>query len=446
MNEQPGRYRIGVGAGFGGDRMEPAAELARHAQLDALVFECLAERTIAVAQTGLRNGSSTGFDDRMLDRFRLTLPELAKRGGVAITNAGAANPIGGALATRELLDELGLDSLKVAAVTGDDVLDKLDFSGTEILGTEERLSDYESRIVSANAYVGASGVLEALDGGADVVVGGRVGDASLFTGALLHHFSRGLDDLDFLAEATLVGHMLECGGQLTGGYFADGVKKKIKGLSDLGFPFADVAADGAATFGKLAHQGGELTVDTVREQLYYEIDDPRRYLTPDLAVDLSQVSVAAGETDSVSVRGARPLYVPETLKVSIGIEDGCIAIAEISYAGAFAMERAELARAILEQRWRALATETVMPEFYYIGVNSARPWFVADQAPSEVRLRATLRTFDRSEAVRLCREVEALYTNGPAGGGGVTGSVRETIGIVSALVPAEFVQQKVTVF
>lgn len=440
-------YRIGAGSGFAGDRYEPAEILAKHGALDALVFECLAERTIALAHHDAQSGKSEGYDRRILRRLRGTLPYMLPRKAVTLTNAGAANPSAGAKAVKALTTELGHAGTTVAAVSNDDVLTKLDLKNSRILGTNDSLADLGDRLLSANAYLGVGGILEALDAGADVVVTGRVGDASLFLAPIAHRFGWDRTNLDLMAEGTLVGHLLECSGQLTGGYFADGNAKKVPGLSTLGFPYADVEANGAATFGKVAGTGGLLDRRTTLEQLLYEIDDPACYLTPDVALDLSHVSITESGPDQVRVSGARPTGVPETLKVSVGVRDGYLAVAEMSYAGPGCLQRAQMAFEIVAERWVDLygyPADDLHCDF--LGHNSSRPWWNPSHEPAEVRTRISLRTFNHSKALTLGEEVEALYTNGPAGGGGAAVNIKETIGIVSTLIPREAVTPKVEIF
>lgn len=440
-------FRIGAGSGFAGDRYEPAEILAQRGALDALVFECLAERTIALAQHDAQSGKSEGYDRRILRRMRGTLPYTLARKAVTLTNAGAANPSAGAKAVKDLAVELGHPEAQVAAVSNDDVLALLDLKNSKILGTNETLADLGDRLISANAYLGITGILESLDAGAQIVVTGRVGDASLFLAPIAHHFGWDRSNLDLLAEGTLVGHLLECSGQLTGGYFADGNAKKVPGLSTLGFPYADVEATGAATFNKVEGTGGLLDRRTALEQLLYEIDDPSCYLTPDVALDLSHVNITESGPNQVRVSGARQVGVPETLKVSVGVRDGYLAVAEISYAGPGCLQRAHMAFEIVAERWRDLHGHPIEElRCDFLGHNSSRPWWTPSQEPAEVRTRISLRTFDHRKALTLGEEVESLYTNGPAGGGGAALNIKETIGIVSTLIPREAVTAKVEMF
>jgi hypothetical protein len=443
----PDEYRIGVGAGFAGDRLDPAEDLARHGRLDAMAFECLAERTIGVAQQARREGASEGYDSRIIRRFAGTLPHLLPTGAVVTTNAGAAHPVAAARAAKHLVGELGL-SATVAAVTGDDVLDALPLREARVLGTDDTLWDLRDRLISANAYIGAEPIVNALRDGAQVVVTGRCSDAALFVAPLAHRFGWALDDLEATARATLVGHLLECAGQLTGGYFADNGRKQVPDLWNLGFPMADVRDDGSAVYAKLPGTGGLIDRRTVLEQLLYEIEDPASYKTPDVTLDMSDVAITELGDDRVRVEGARSAGRPDTLKVSVGVRDGYLALAEISYAGPGCVDRAALAAEIIRERWRHLRRRDPGElGVTLVGVDASRPWWRDGMRDTdEVRLRFAVRTFDRAVAVALCEEVEALYTNGPFGGGGVVTSARETVGIVSTLIDRDAVVPKVEIW
>lgn len=441
--------RLGVGAGFAGDRFEPAVDLVNEANLRALVFECLAERTIALAQLQLLSGVGSGFDRRILTRIERTLPSAQAHGTVIITNAGAANPMGAAVAVGQVATQLGR-GCRLAVVQGDDVLDRLQLANSAILAasTSDTLDRYEGRIVSANAYLGSEPLVRALDAEPDVIITGRVADASLFLAPLRYTFGWEEDDWDRLASGVTVGHLLECAGQLTGGYFADANTKVVNGLARLGFPFADVVANGDATFSKLDGSGGRLDRATLLEQLLYEVSDPEAYLTPDVVVDMTRLDIVEGPgMDRVSVSGAVGRPRPPDLKVSVGIRDGYEAVAEISYAGLRCVERGRLAIKIIEERWAdVLGYPDVSLDACIVGVNSCTPW----EAPfrddaSEVRVRFAVRSLEQEAAVALVNDVEALYTNGPAGGGGVAVRIHETVGIVSTLIPRESVDCSVEI-
>lgn len=434
-------YRIGVATGFAGDRFEPALVLAEHGNLDALVFECLAERTIGLAQERMSVRGQPGFDALFLQRLRQVLPILPENTNI-LTNAGAADPRGLARAISGELQRAGVNR-RVAAITGDDVLRDLP-AETQVTGTELSVADFGDRVVSANAYIGAAPAKRALESGAEIIVTGRMGDAALFAAPISHHFGADAEDPAQIAAATLIGHLLECGGQLTGGYFADGDTKTVPGLATLGFPLAEVESSGVAMLTKVAGTGGLLDRRTVLEQLFYEIDNPAAYMTPDVTLDLREVEIAVVGEDLVRISGARAEGRPEKLKVSIGVRDGYLASGSIGYVGQGARRRAELALQIIEERWELVhRRDRGELSLTVEGVNSMRPWFETDAEPPEARARAALRTFDKAAARTLAQEVEALYTNGPAGGGGVLTSVKETTGIVSALIGRDLVEPRV---
>ncbi|MBI1198588.1 MAG: acyclic terpene utilization AtuA family protein [Phenylobacterium sp.] len=438
--------RIGAGAGFSGDRIEPAVELAEKGSLDYLVFECLAERTIALAQLARRQDPSAGYDTLLEARMRAVLPACRDRGVRIVSNMGAANPRAAARRVAQIARELGQQGLKVAAVTGDDVLELALAENPPLLAGTGRLCDLGTdRILSANAYLGADGVVEALANGADVVIAGRVADPALFLGPLVHEFGWARDDWAMLAAGVLVGHLLECAGQLSGGYFADPGVKPVADLARLGFPFAQVSADGSAVVGKAAGSGGRIDLRTVKEQLLYELADPSSYLTPDVTADFSAVRMEQVGPDAVALSGARGRAAPDRLKVSVGYLDGFAGEGQIAYAGAQAVERGRLALEIVEQRLAltGVAVDELRREL--IGVDAilvGAPGH-ALSTPGEVRARIAARCATLQAAQAIGAEVEALYTNGPAGGGGVTRSASPIVAIASALLPRARIRPQV---
>ena len=419
-------------------------ELAQAGRLDYLAFECLAERTIALAQTERLSDPNAGFDPLLSSRMEAVLPACAAQGVKIITNMGAANPVGAARKVVEVARRLGLSGLKVAAVSGDDVLEVVRRENCALLERPGRVSDLGDSIISANAYLGADPIVRALGQGADVVITGRVGDPALFLAPMIHEFGWGETDWDLLASGTVVGHLLECAGQLTGGYFADPGFKDVPGLARLGFPIAEVGPDGAATFSKVEGSGGAITLATCKEQLLYEILDPSAYRQADVTSDFSAVRVDQIGKDRVAVAGARGLPRPDTLKVSIGYRDGYIGEGQISYAGPGAVGRGELALAIVRERLALIGSAAKDLRFEMIGVNALNPAVSPDMGQAaEVRVRVAGRAATAREAERIGGEVESLYTNGPAGGGGAWKSARPVTAIVSALIPRELVTSRV---
>ncbi|AMO23681.1 acyclic terpene utilization AtuA family protein [Ramlibacter tataouinensis] len=434
--------RIGAGAGYSGDRIEPAIELAQNGRLDYLVFECLAERTIALAQQTRRDRPGLGYDPMLEQRMRAVLAVAHTNGTRIVTNMGAANPKAAAAKCVEVARSLGLSGLKVAAVTGDDVLDVIRQGDYRLEETGDCLSSLGDRVVSANAYLGTAPIVAALKAGAHVVITGRAADPALFMAPLIHEFGWAMDDWERLGQATVVGHLLECAGQITGGYFADPGFKDVPDLARLGFPIGEVNDNGEVVITKVAGTGGCVNPATVKEQLLYEIHDPARYLQPDVVADFSKVQVNEIGANQVRVSGGRGTARPEALKVSVGYVDGYIGEGQISYAGAGAVDRAQLALEIVKERLRLMGVETTELRFDLIGVNSLHGSALSHAScdPYEVRLRVAGRTPSEREACRIGNEVETLYTNGPAGGGGARHSTKEVLAVQSILLPRELVK------
>lgn len=434
--------RLGAGAGYSGDRIEPAVELAEYGKLDYLVFECLAERTIALAQQARRQHQDRGYDPLLEARMRAVLPAARRNGVRIISNMGAANPIAAARKTVQIARELGMQGLKIAAVSGDDVLDAVLQGDFHFEESGEPIASIRERIVSANAYLGAAPIVAALDAQADIVLTGRVADPALFAAPLMHEFGWAFDDWQRLGAATVVGHLLECAGQITGGYFADPGYKDVPALARLGFPIGEVSADGTVVITKVAGAGGRVTEATCKEQLLYEIHDPQRYLQPDVVADFTGVRVAEVAPDRVRIDGARGQPSTATLKVSVAYRDGYIGEGQISYGGPGAVARGRLALDIVRERLGATHVDVRELRAELIGVDAlyGASRDGARGEPYEVRVRVAGRTTSHDEAQRVANEVETLYTNGPAGGGGASRSVREVIAVQSVLLPREVVQ------
>src|ERR1700759_1387092 len=296
--------RIGSGAGYSGDRIEPAVELAEKGDIQYLVFECLGERTVALAQQARLKNPESGFDPLLEKRMRAVLPICAAKGIKIVTNMGAANPLAAARKTADIAKSLGL-CLKVAAVTGDDVLEACKQGDLPIMEFDGKISQLGNRLISANAYLGASPMAEAPNCGADVVITGRASAPAPFLAPLIHAFNWPLDDWNLLGKGIVAGHMLECAGQVTGGYFADPEFKDVEGLARLGFPIGEVGEDGSLVITKVEGSGGAVTAQTCKEQLLYEVHDPTKYLQPDVVADFSQVRVKEIAPDRVRISGGR---------------------------------------------------------------------------------------------------------------------------------------------
>ena len=440
--------RIGSGAGYSGDRIEPAVELAEKGEVQYLVFECLGERTVALAQQARMKDPDSGFDPLLEERMRAVLPLCAAKGIKIVTNMGAANPPAAARKTAEIARSLGFSALKVAAVVGDDVLEACRERDLPIMEFEGTIGQLGNRLLSANAYLGAGPMAEALRAGADVVITGRASDPALFLAPILHAFGWAMDDWNMLGRGTVAGHLLECAGQITGGYFADPPCKDVPDLARLGFPIGEVGEDGSLVITKVAGSGGAVTPQTCKEQLLYEVHDPTRYMQPDVIADFSKVMVEEIGENRVRVSGGRGKERPSTLKVSVGYVDGFIGEGQISYAGPGALARGRLALEIVRERLKLTGVAASELRFDLIGVDSLHGAEVSSHAnePYEVRVRVAGRTESLREAARIGNEVETLYTNGPAGGGGAFKSARDVVAVASVLLPRELARPKVQFF
>ncbi len=432
------KIRIGSGAGYGGDRLEPALDLLERGNLDYMAFECLAERTIALAQKERRQDPDKGYNHLLEYRMEKVLPLAWKSKVKIITNMGAANPEGALRVLKEMASRLGLHGLKLAAVTGDDIFDQISkYHELPLLETGSSLSSIEEDVLSANAYLGVAPIVEALVEGADIIITGRVADPSLFLAPMVYEFGWDLNSHDLLGKGTLVGHLLECAGQVCGGYFADPGKKDVPDLWNLGFPYAEVDETGNGFISKLPGTGGIINRSTCTEQLIYEIHDPAAYLTPDCIADFSNVEFTEVGKDKVVFSGAAGREPTDTFKVSLGYFNGYTGEGQISYAGPNNLERAKLALDIVRKRLEIQNVKTDELRFDLIGLDSVSLANSTGSEIPELRLRVAGKTRDRENAERIANEVESLYTNGPAGGGGASKHVGELISVLSVLIPKE---------
>lgn len=443
---------IGCGAGFANDRPDAALALANDlAGRDGrrfLFFELLAERTLAEAQLRRLNDAQSGYALRLFDFLEPVLETCLDAGIAIVTNGGAANPTAAATRLRQQLQGTAHASARIACVLGDDLL------GSDIDLQQWLPAQLDGEVVSVNVYSGADGIVQALDQGADIVLCGRVADPSLAVGPLRHAFGWQADDWDRIARATAVGHLLECCTQVSGGYFAHPGLKDVPDLANVGCPIASVTAAGQIVIGKAAGTGGCVTERTVKEQLLYEVHDPASYLTPDVIMDLSQVRVRQVASDQVAVEGVRGKPQPKHLKGLVGLRGKWFAEAEISYAGPGAVARAALARDILLQRCAKLAPQ-LTPWIDVIGVASlfndaGGQWLQQRLAQAadcqDVRLRISFLDCDKALLERLLLDAESLYTNGPAGGGGVRRHIGESLGTASFLIERTAVRQRLEWF
>lgn len=429
---------IGCASGFSGDRSDGATAVVRTLAAQGggtLIFETLAERTLALAQLARNADPERGYEPLLDELVSPVLGTCLQENITIVSNFGAANPPAAARRIAALARQQDLPTPRIAVVHGD----ALNTPEQHAL-LRERLGDVLDGvdIVSANAYLGATEIAQALRAGAQVVVAGRVADPSLSLGPALAHFGWSETDWPRLGRATMAGHMLECGLQVTGGYFSVPGLKEVPDLAEAGFPIARIEDSGEFTIGKAWNTGGRVDARTVKEQLLYEVHDPASYLTPDVVADLSQAHVCELEANLVAVRGITGRARPDELKVNVCYQGGWLAEAEISYAGVQAEARARLAADIVEKRLGgALTLRIDIIGAISILADDAGELLRATPASHarDVRLRIAATHADRQTAERVLREVTALYTCGPAGGGGVRTSLRPRLNMVSCTLP-----------
>jgi hypothetical protein len=435
------KIRIGCGAGFSGDRLEPALILTEKGKLDYLVLECLAERKIALAQKRKQQDPNAGYDVLLERRIEGLLPLLLQHKTRLITNMGAANPVAGAKKILEITQKLKL-KIKVAVVLGDDVFDQL--SGEELSMEGNKPLNTYGKLVSANAYMGVDAILPALATDAQIILTGRVADPSLFLAPMICGLGWDKGNSDLMGKGTVLGHLMECAGQITGGYFADPVTKPVPDMDILGHPIAEISKDGSGIISKVDGTGGLITSQTSKEQLLYEVLDPGNYFTPDVVADFRSVRFEETGLNQLKVTGGTGKPKPESLKVSVGYQAGWIGEGEISYAGAHAVERAKLAGEIIQKRIGDRFEEFRVD---YIGMSTLHGEQLSQgSSPYEVRLRIAGKSEFKALAQLVGEEVEALYTNGPAGGGGARKYLNEVIGVVSILMNRNQIHPHIQVF
>uniref|UniRef100_A0A7I4EKM2 Uncharacterized protein n=1 Tax=Physcomitrium patens TaxID=3218 RepID=A0A7I4EKM2_PHYPA len=436
--------RIGCGAGFAGDRPNAALRLLQQVpDMHYLVLECLAERTLSTRYEAFVAGGK-GYDPRISEWMRLLLPETAKRGVCLITNMGAVDPLGAQEEVLKLAAELG-HSITVAVAY--EVLD------THSVNSEPTY--FEDEVGGCSTYLGAAPLVQALETSKpDVLITSRVADASLFLAPMIYELGWKWEDWECLAQGTLAGHLLECGCQLTGGYFmhpADPQRSFSLGqLLQTSLPYADVAWDGAVTLGKIESSGGELSIATCTQQLLYEIGDPAGYITPDVVVNFSHVSFEPLSADRIIAKGAQPAAqsAPKELLRLVPKHCGWKGWGEVSYGGRSCVERAAaadyLVRAWLEETYSGVSSCILS---YHVGLDSLQifpPGVPTSGRPvmNEVRLRMDGLFESQKQASKFIQEFEALYTNGPAGGGGIRTGLNHEILLHKSLISREQVQWK----
>jgi hypothetical protein len=447
------RVRIGNGCGFWGDNLDAPRVLAESGRLDYLTLEYLAELTMSILALQKQRQPEAGYASDFHEVLESLVPVLRQQPGLKIiTNAGGMNPHGCAVRARALLDRAGLADRRIAVVSGDDLLPRLDellAAGHALthLDTGEPLSAVRSRVVSANAYLGSPPLVQALALGASVVITGRVADATLTLAPAVHEFGWRWDDWDRLAAGTIAGHLIECGAQATGALWCRW--QEALDLANVGYPIAELEAGGDFTLTKPAGSGGAVNCETVAEQLLYEVGDPAAYLTPDVSADFTSISLTDTAPDAVRITGARGRPAPESYKVSIAYRDGFMASGTLVLAGPEAAAKARHCGAVILERLRRAGAVPQHSNIECLGAGDCVPGVLpaADEAP-EVVLRVTVRDERKAVVERFSRELAPLVTSGPPGVTGYTTGrppVREVFAYWPALVPRELITPRVEV-
>ncbi len=448
--------RIASGQGFWGDWLEAPRRQVEGGPIDYLMMDYLAEVTMSIMQKQRARDPAVGYAKDFVPLLERLLPALVEKSIRVISNAGGVNPCACAEAVVEAVQRQNLGGrVKIGVVTGDDILDRLEeleSHGHPLsnMDTGEPLASVRDRVQSANVYIGAWPVVEALERGADVVITGRVTDTGLTLGPMLHEFGWAPDDWDRIAAGTIAGHINECGAQCTGGNcLVDW--EHIPNMVDPGYPIVDAAPDGSFHVTKHPGTGGRVTVASVTEQLLYEMGDPTNYITPDGIVDFTTIQLEQAGEDNVKVSGVRGRPATDSLKVSISYLYGFKAVGTLVYAWPDAYEKAKAADRILRERLERLGLEFEEVLTEYVGVNATHGPLAGEPDPdiAEVQLRIGVRARDAAPVRRFTREIAPLILNGPPSVTGCAGGrpkVEEIVAFWPALVPKSEVQPQVEIF
>jgi hypothetical protein len=448
--------RIGSGSGFWGDMVDPAVELIVRGEVSYIGFDLLAELTVSILQRSRLRDPALGHIPDLGPILREALPAARRHGVRIVTNGGGANPLAGGLAAAREACSLGLGETRVATLEGDELTDQLReirASGWKLSNLDTGEQDIEriaGRIVAAHAYTGCEGIIEALAQDAEVVVGGRLADSALYCGPLMHELGWSFEGEDWerIGAALTVGHILECAGVASGGMSTQW--RVSREPWRLGFPLAEVCADGTAVIEKVAGSGGVINQWTVKEHLLYEVHDPFEYLLPDGIVDLGGVEVHELGPDRVRVTGMSGRRRPDTLKVQIGFEDGWMAESRAGLPWPDVLEKADFCERLVRERLRYLGIEPLEQRYDRVGVDAlagpAAPMPFPVEEVNEVELRMVIKTRTREEAEIARRALLLPGTAGPAGTAFFNPApVRRVIGLWPTLVPRELVVQRVRV-
>jgi hypothetical protein len=449
------KIRIAAGQGFWGDLPDAPVRQVEGGPIDYLMLDYLAEVTMSIMQKQKARDPKAGYARDFVPLMKRILPACVERDIKVTANAGGVNVEGCAAAVRDAARELGLGGkLKIGIVTGDDILDQIDdllARGIELrnMDTDELLATVRDRIQSANVYLGAAPIAEALNKGARVVITGRATDTGLTLAPMIHEFGWVGDDWDKLAAGTIAGHIIECGAQCSGGN-CQYEWQSIPDLANVGFPIAEASPDGTFVITKHDGTGGRVNVPSVKEQLVYEMGDPHEYITPDCVADFTTVRVTDDGADRVRVFGIEGRPATDTLKVSISYSAGYKAVGTLVYAWPDAYSKAAAADKILRARMDRLGLrfDQILTEF--VGANATHGLLAGEPSRdlAEVQLRVGVRGNDRNAIERFTKEIAPLILTGPPGVTGFAGGrpkVEEIVAYWPALIPKREITPRVDV-
>ncbi|MGJ8686041.1 MAG: acyclic terpene utilization AtuA family protein [Spongiibacteraceae bacterium] len=445
---------IANGQGFWGDSLLGPKRLVEEGPLDYLTLDYLAEVTMSIMQKQKLRNPELGYATDFVSMLKEILPTCQKKGIKVIANAGGVNPRGCLEAIKGVINELGLSGIKIGIVEGDDILDQV----PELMASGEQFKNLDNgdavegildRMSSANVYIGAKPIADALDQGADIVVTGRATDPSVVLAPLIHEFGWSMADFDKLAAGTVMGHILECGAQCTGGNYCDW--KNVPDFARIGYPVVEAKADGTFTVTKHDGTGGLVNVDTITSQLMYELGDPKGYLGPDCTSDFTTIQLKQDGENRVKVSGIKGSAPTPTYKVSMSYENGYKIVGQLTYTGPDAIEKAELAAEILFDRVALYGTPIPEADRFVelFGTNVCYKGIVKqNEPPAEVLLRVGAKSQDKELLNLLGREIAPLITSGPVGVTGFAGGrprPSEIVGYWPALIDKTKVSTTVTV-
>lgn len=449
------KVRVAGGQGFWGDLLTAPVDQVRGGQIDYLMLDYLAEVTMSIVQKQRQRDPSAGYAKDFVTLMREILPDCVEKNIKVLSNAGGVNVAGCALAIKETANELGLGGkVKIGVVTGDDILGRLDeFADRGIaitnMETGEPLLSIRDKVQSANVYLGAEPLVEALGKGAQIVVGGRLTDTGLTLAPLIHEFGWKLDDWDRISAGTIAGHIIECGAQSSGGN-CQYDWQNIPDLANVGFPIIEASANGEFIVTKHEGTGGRVSVQSVKEQLLYEMGDPNAYITPDVVADFTSINVADAGPDRVKVFGITGNPSTEFYKVSIAYSAGWKAVGTLVYSWPDAYGKVKAADQILRRRLEKLGLQfdVILTEF--VGANATHGHLAGEPRPDipEVQLRFGVRGQNKADVERFTKELAPLILTGPPGVTGFAGGrpkVEEIMAYFPALIPKSLIQTKVEI-